>query len=192
MWEKWFQRGREVFFMCWDRFYDATQAWPLNLHFPLELPTEIQHGKAQKPWNDSVTFPFGNTFLAFFLSERIKKLHLSSHYLVVVEEKITDSAGARLTPALEAPPQSPQIQIQTDVRLHLPGRKHAHFKQKQAIFFLAHKNNSAHRSETQPRHCLQTGFVNFCKLFAIHPEKAAATLPHHLNKRVVPSGTPWI
>lgn len=106
-------------------------------------------------------------------------MHLSSHYLVEVEEKITDSAGARLTPALEAPPQSPQIQIQTDVRLHLPGPKHAHFKQKQAIFFLAHEDNSAHRSETQPRHCLQTGFVNFCKLFAIHSEKAAATLPHH-------------
>lgn len=60
-------------------------------------------------------------FRLFFLSERIKKLHLSSHYLVVVEEKITDSAGACLTPAREAPPQSPQIQIQTDIRLHLPG-----------------------------------------------------------------------
>lgn len=97
---------------------------------------------------------------------------------------------ARLTWALEPPPR-PQIQIQTDVRWHLPGRKHAHFKQKQAIFFLAHEDNSAHWSTTQSRHCLQTGFVNSCKLFAIQPEKAPLILPHHLNKRVVPSGTQW-
>lgn len=112
--------------------------------------------------------PFAEHIFRLFLSERIKKFNPSLHYLVVVEEKITDSDLSATSP-----PPRPRIQIQTDVRLHLPERKRAHFKQKQGIFFLAHEDNRARRSATQSRHCLQTGFVNFCKPFATQAEQKA-------------------